>query len=338
MKRLFVFLFLWFQVLPSSAFPAEKGLTVKGIRYFSYETFTRIVFEIESAAPYVLTRTADSRQVVLASYEGRLTVKSPMPVIKDGVVNGIETREEAGRPVVAVRLDQPATDIKDFALRAPDRIVLDIMKGSQPVAGPSGGDRPVVVVVDAGHGGKDTGIVTVQGPEKAFTLTLAQDVKKILQKEARIKVVLTRDKDQALSLDERAAAANSAGAVVFVSIHAAAGAGERVFIQDPDQDPGSPAGRPVGRDFLGYETGSERQEKLWDRQQAAHARESGSLGRLLARRLAGEDSAEPVQAAIAGLKAVDAAAVLVEAGMEQNRMRTAEAIAKGIEQHVRENR
>jgi N-acetylmuramoyl-L-alanine amidase len=59
---------------------------------------------------------------------------------------------------------------------------------------------------------------------------------------------------------------------------------------------------------------------------------------MLARQLTGKESAEPVQAPLAGLKAVDAAAVLVEIGMMKDRSRAAEAIAGGIEQYARENR
>jgi hypothetical protein len=79
-------------------------------------------------------------------------------------------------------------------------------------------------------------------------------------------------------------------------------------------------------------------EMVWGKQQAAHAQRSGGLGRKLARQMAGTDIAEPVQAPLAGLKAVDAAAVLVEVGMDRDRARTAEEIARGIEQHVRDAR
>jgi N-acetylmuramoyl-L-alanine amidase len=194
-------------------------------------------------------------------------------------------------------------------------------------------------VLDAGHGGKDTGIVTTKGQEKSLTLELAYAVRKILQKSSHFKVLLTRERDQVLSLDERAGFANSAGTTLFVSIHAATGTAERVFILDPDDDlAGQQAGRTVSRDFLSFEAGSEEQEKLWGRQQAAHAKESGVFGRQLARQLEGRNDAEPVQAPIAGLKAIDAAAVMVEVGMEQDRAKVAEAIAKGIERYVRENR
>jgi hypothetical protein len=93
----------------------------------------------------------------------------------------------------------------------------------------------------------------------------------------------------------------------------------------------------VSGDFLGYEAGSERQEMLWGKQQAAHAQESGALGRQLARQFAGQDNAEPIQAPLMLLKSVDTAAAVIEIGMETDRMQAAAAIAKGIERYVREN-
>jgi hypothetical protein len=125
-----------------------------------------------------------------------------------------------------------------------------------------------------------------------------------------------------------------------VSIHAAPGAEARTYVQDIADDSGAPAAQsgPVSGDFLGYEAGSEQQASVWGKQQAAHAQQSGGLGRKIARQLANRDTAEPVQAPLAGLKAVDAAAALVEVGMEQDRVRTSEEIARGIEQYVMDNR
>jgi N-acetylmuramoyl-L-alanine amidase len=324
-------------LLPTAAFPAEQGLTVRGVRYSTYPAFTRVVFEIETAAPYVLTRTADGRGLMLAAYDGTLVLKSSLSSIRDSVVSGVELREDAGRTYFLIRLEGAAGEVKDFTLRGPDRIVLDINRGAAPAGVAAPADKPVVVVLDPGHGGKDSGIVTAQGYEKTAMLDLALAVGKILRKNPRLKTVLTREKDQALSLDERAIASNAAAAVIFVSFHAAPGAVARVFIQDPVDDE-MRTSRTVSRDFLGFEAGSEQQEMAWGAQQAAHAGESGVLGRRLARRLAGTDAAEALQVPLAGLKAVDAAAVVVEAGMEQDRARIAEAIAGGIEQYVREDR
>ena len=341
MQRLLKLILVSLLMVPSSTFSAEKGLTVKGVRYFSYAAFTRIVFEIDAAAPYILTRTADGRTLLFSSYEGPFALKAQLPVIRDGVVNGIEIKEDAGRNVVFIHLNVAGGEVKDFVLRGPDRIVLDIARGAASSANPvpAAAEAAMVVVLDAGHGGRDTGIITTQGEEKSLTLELAHAVRKILQKSSHFKVLLTREKDQVLSLDERAGFANAAGAAIFVSIHAATGAAERVFILDPDDDlTGQQAARTASRDFLSFEAGSEEQEKLWGRQQAAHAKESGIFGRRLARQFEGREDAEPVQAPIAGLKAIDSAAVMVEIGMEQDRAKAAEAIAKGIEQYARENR
>jgi len=344
MQRLLKLILVSLLMAPAGTFSAEKGLTVKGVRYFSYTAFTRIVFELEAAAPYILTRTTDGRTLLFSAYEGPFALKAQLPAIRDGVVNGIETKEDAGRNVVLIHLDSASGEVKDFVLRGPDRIVLDIARGAassaaSPPAPAKADTAAVVVVLDAGHGGRDTGIMTMQGQEKSLTLDLAHAVRKILQKSGHFKVLLTREKDQALSLDERAGFANAAGTAIFVSIHAATGAAGRTFILDPDDDlAGQQAARTASRDFLSFEAGSEEQEKLWGRQQAVHAKESGFFGRRLARQLEGRDDAEPVQAPIAGLKAIDSAAVMVEIGMEQDRAKAAEAIAKGIEKYARENR
>jgi N-acetylmuramoyl-L-alanine amidase len=83
---------------------------------------------------------------------------------------------------------------------------------------PSGSLRRIVV--DAGHGGHDTGAI---GPsrlrEKDVTLAMARLVAKRLRA-AGFEVVLTRDRDVYLALEERTALANTAGGDLFVSLHA----------------------------------------------------------------------------------------------------------------------
>jgi len=174
--------------------------------------------------------------------------------------------------------------------------------------------------------------------EKALMLELAMSIRRILRKSGtRMTVVLTREQDQAVTLDERAAFANASGAFLFVSLHAAQGSAVRVFILDPDEGRSSSAtGRPS--DFLGFDAVSEQQQMVWGTQQAGHSQESGRLGRDIARALVGQEGAEPAQAPLAQLKAVDAAAVLIEIGTAMNRGKAAEAVAQGIEKYVREKR
>jgi N-acetylmuramoyl-L-alanine amidase len=325
----------------SGAYAVEKGLAIKGVRYFSYSGFTRIVFEAEEAAPYVLTRSGDGRTLHFSSYGVPFTSKvAQLPVINDGVVKGMELRQDGEHRSLLITLGPAAGDTKDFVLRGPDRIVVDVLRGAMiapPLAAP--GAKAPVIVLDPGHGGTEAGIVTGQGVEKALTLELANSIKKILRKSGtRMTVVLTREQDQAVTLDERAAFANTSGAFLFVSLHAAQGAAGRVFILDPDEGQASPSSTGRPSDFLGFDAVSEQQQMLWGTQQAGHSQESGRLGRDIARALAAQEGAEPAQAPLSHLKAVDAAAVLIEAGSAMNRGKAAEAIAQGIEQYVREKR
>jgi N-acetylmuramoyl-L-alanine amidase len=322
---------------PAGAIAAEKGLAIKGIRYFSYSGFTRIVFEAEEAAPYVLTRSGDGRTLHFSSYGGPFTsTVKQFPVINDGVVKSMELRQDGEHRSLLITLGPAAGDTKDFVLRGPDRIVVDVLRGAA-IAPPPEAKAPVIVL-DPGHGGSETGIVTGQGVEKALMLELAINIRRILRNSGtRMTVILTREQDQAATLDERAAFANTSGAVLFVSLHAARGSAARVFILDPDEGQPSPStGRPS--DFLGFDAVSERQQMLWGTQQAGHSQESGRLGRDIARALAGREGAEPSQAPLAQLKAVNAAAVLIETGTAMNRGKAAEAIAQGIEQYVRDKR
>ena len=78
-----------------------------------------------------------------------------------------------------------------------------------------------VIVIDPGHGGHSSGAVGPTGyKEKDLVLAVAKEVKKILEKEKRISVVMTREKDVFKGLGERTALANKIKADLFVSIHA----------------------------------------------------------------------------------------------------------------------
>ncbi|NJR46479.1 MAG: N-acetylmuramoyl-L-alanine amidase [Hyellaceae cyanobacterium CSU_1_1] len=80
-------------------------------------------------------------------------------------------------------------------------------------------DRPRVII-DAGHGGYDSGAVGIGGlKEKDIILPIALDVEEILRKQD-IDVVMTRDKDVFISLEGRTDLANNVKADLFVSIHA----------------------------------------------------------------------------------------------------------------------
>src|SRR6185437_8174006 len=80
--------------------------------------------------------------------------------------------------------------------------------------------RPIIVI-DAGHGGRDPGATSVSGQihEKDLTLILARALRDELVKRGRVRVAMTRDDDRYLTLEDRAAVARRLDAAMFVSIH-----------------------------------------------------------------------------------------------------------------------
>ena len=87
-------------------------------------------------------------------------------------------------------------------------------------ASPLAKGRPIVVI-DAGHGGRDPGATSVSGQvrEKELTLVLSQALRDELVKRGRVRVAMTREDDRYLTLDDRAAVARRLNAAMFVSIH-----------------------------------------------------------------------------------------------------------------------
>ena len=95
-----------------------------------------------------------------------------------------------------------------------------------PDAPPLPGGVPVTtsirtIAVDPGHGGDDEGAKSADGvKEKDLTLAVARKLKAAVESRMGVRVLLTRDDDRAVSIDDRTAVANNGKADLFVSLHA----------------------------------------------------------------------------------------------------------------------
>lgn len=92
-----------------------------------------------------------------------------------------------------------------------------------PPARPRLTGRLPVVVIDAGHGGKDVGTISVLGEkkyEKDVVLAIAKAIKKELDASGRVKAILTRDDDTYLRHRDRFGIARHSNASLFISVHA----------------------------------------------------------------------------------------------------------------------
>ncbi len=106
-----------------------------------------------------------------------------------------------------------------FAFSDPFRVVMDFRSDVPPAS--RGREPAFTVVLDPGHGGEQPG---AKGPnglrESHVALALARRVRNALrQRVPEARVVMTRDEDRFVTLEERAAIANAVDADLFVSIH-----------------------------------------------------------------------------------------------------------------------
>ncbi len=108
------------------------------------------------------------------------------------------------------------------AASAPAIVAAPVVSASATRTEPKITRRPseTVVVIDAGHGGMDCGAIGTRGTlEKDINLDFARQLAKMMTKEKNVRVVMTRDNDEFVALQDRTRIANDAEADLFVSIH-----------------------------------------------------------------------------------------------------------------------
>jgi N-acetylmuramoyl-L-alanine amidase len=207
------------------------------------------------------------------------------------------------------------------------------------------------IVIDPGHGGGDAGVRGSDGvEEKQITLQVARRLRTLIEMRLGVRVILTRDDDTPISLDDRAAAANNAKADLFLSLHLNASpiagvAGAEVFYLRLDRE-GEDARRAAQADavLLPVLGGATRTIDViqWDLAQARHVDQSAMLATVLEEALRGAKvpmGARPrQQAPLRLLTSVNMPAALIEMGYltndrQQRLVRSEEyqnAVAQGI--------
>jgi N-acetylmuramoyl-L-alanine amidase len=164
-----------------------------------------------------------------------------------------------------------------------------------PVSVPTRAPGIQVIVVDAGHGGSETG---AKGPtgllEKDVTLDMAKRIKAGLLKRLGVHVILTRDTDRQVGLDDRTAVANHERADLFLSIHVNASPANRArgaetyFLSYQATDDEARAAAALENNTLGVEnpkTDTALGMVLWDLAQSQYLADSSRLAEGIQRNL-----------------------------------------------------
>lgn len=218
-------------LMPLSLLAAQD---IDSVRLHRAPDHTRIVFDLKAPLEHKLDKLGNPDRIVVDLSDADLAFdvtlldysNSPITNIRVGKHDGNRTRvvfdlKESVRP--RTNLLKP---IDPFGWRlvldlydADPQPVKSVAKKSKPEAG---GVRPMIVAIDAGHGGEDPG---ARGPsgvyEKHVVLSIARKVYALMEKEPGIKPVLIRDGDYYVPLAERRRIASEKhNADVFISIHA----------------------------------------------------------------------------------------------------------------------
>lgn len=141
----------------------------------------------------------------------------------------------AGRPITTPPASSPATPSPSAAGAAPASASVPPQQASVAAQTPPSDDetpapvrpalrpgmRPLVVAIDAGHGGQDPGAHGPNGTrEKDVTLAIARELARQVNATPGLKAFLTRDSDVYIPLNLRARRASANQADIFLSIHA----------------------------------------------------------------------------------------------------------------------
>jgi N-acetylmuramoyl-L-alanine amidase len=152
-----------------------------------------------------------------------LDVSRPVLIGKSQVIPA--KGKKPARIVVEILSTTPDNFKTTFELEHPtsnDIVPLEQTAAITPAPPPAvQSDQPKVIVIDPGHGGIDPGAIShKKTKEKDVVLAYAQALRDVLQKSPNYKVILTRDEDQFISLEQRVNIARENKADLFIAVHA----------------------------------------------------------------------------------------------------------------------
>jgi N-acetylmuramoyl-L-alanine amidase len=201
--------------------PVQGTVPLEELRYRSYPSFTRVVIETGARLAYAVV-TGDAE--VRVRLPGLSLAGARVEEIGDGLVREIRLEPVGDAAVLRVVLEGTAGDVKHTVLQDPYRLVLDVYRPKEGGPGEPGRGalQPLrLIVLDAGHGGHDSGAVGPTGvQEKEVVLDVTRRVARKVEAGLGVKVVLSRDSDLFVPLRDRTNFANKQRADLFVSIHA----------------------------------------------------------------------------------------------------------------------
>lgn len=193
----------------------------------------RVTLDVTPSTPRTVTQ--DGQRLVVRLEADALDLRASQPEARE-IVAGIRTSDAAQNIIIDLGPQAAGFQTSVEPRDRGDRVLIDIAArgaAAQPLPVPEttieppplpdfsaqGGLR--TIVIDPGHGGQDRGSRGAGGTEeKAIALRIAYRLKGALESGLGVRVLLTRDGDRDVRIDERTALANNNKADLFISLHA----------------------------------------------------------------------------------------------------------------------
>ena len=203
--------------------PQQQNTAALQVSVANIQGISKIVLTITTPVEYTIVREP-------GAYTIRFKTPVRAPFAEQSYDDPYVAKIAATGNDLRVQLTAPDVVADAYKLDDPFRIVLDVRKAAAPPAPgtllPQAPTKPVdqpgihTIVIDPGHGGKDIGASGTAGlVEKDATLTICRKLAASLGNKVGARVILTREDDSVVSLDQRTAIANQYKADLFLSVH-----------------------------------------------------------------------------------------------------------------------
>jgi len=232
-------------LLPAVLFGQAGGMAeVYNLRHYTHPNFTRIVLDIGVLREYASAETAAPGRIIVDVLQARLNpiVSEDLIPAKCDYINAIHVAQKSPSTVrLTAEVDfARVRRYQVYHVSDPFRIVIDIYPRAKagPAAKEPAAPKPAeptrsgytmarqlglgvrTIVLDPGHGGLDPGCLDPVGPkEKDLALDIALKLKDLLKSNTDLEVILTRETDIHVPLENRTVIANQRKADLFISIH-----------------------------------------------------------------------------------------------------------------------
>jgi len=228
---------------------AQAQNKVQGVRMWTAPDNTRLVFDVSSVPEHSLFVLSDPDRLVIDIKNTQLAKPIQGLDYSKGLVGNIRTAMQENGDLRVVLDLKKSVHPKSFVLppnaEYGHRLVVDLADGTvtpqtqnqaavsagastQTTPAPvrtlpdaSGAGRDVIVAIDAGHGGEDSGAIGSGGTkEKDVVLAIALKLGELIRHEKGMRPIFTRDGDYYIPLGRRVEIAREQKADLFISIHA----------------------------------------------------------------------------------------------------------------------